>query len=147
MYRNILVPTDGTKLSDKAVKEAAGLARDSGAKLTLFYVAPEYPMPTYSEGSSQGFISRDKFEKDTAAQAKKLLDSAARKIKPAGVAVESKYVTSSSPYEAIVTAAEKQKCDLIVMASHGRRGIASLLLGSETQKVLTHTRVPVLVVH
>jgi nucleotide-binding universal stress UspA family protein len=147
LYINILVPIDGSALSDRAVKEAAGLAKQSGGKMTLFYVAPEYPAPTYSEGSSLGFIPREKFERELGVQAKKLLDRAARKITESGVDAQSKYVSSSSPYDAIVKAAHKDKCDLIVMASHGRRGLAGLVLGSETQKVLTHTRVPVLVVH
>ena len=146
MYSKILVPTDGSPLSDKAVKEAATLARATGATLTLFHVVPAYRLPTASyEGAMiQNIVTPERYKRSMRAHAKRLLDAAARKAQ--GVATRKLCEFNDQPYEAIIDAARKHKCDLIVMASHGWRGLKGLLLGSETHKVLTHSRVPVLVV-
>ncbi len=143
MYKHILVPTDGSKLSRNAVSEAMTLAQALGAKVTLFHVAPEQIWPVYAESALMVQQSTDDFRVETKRQAKALLDKAAKR---AGGNVDTKFVLSDVPYDAIVKAVAKLKCDLVVMASHGRRGLSGFLLGSETQKVLTHSKVPVLVV-
>ena len=144
MYKHILVPTDGSKLSDKAIKHAAGLANAVGAKVTLLHVAPEQIWPVFAEGAAITMrYTKKEFQDETRRQAERTLDAAARR---AGMAVETRHVLNDLPYDAIVTAAAKFKCDLIVMASHGRKGVAGFLLGSETQKVLSHSKIPVLVV-
>jgi nucleotide-binding universal stress UspA family protein len=144
-YKHILVPTDGSTLSLKAAKAAAALARDLGARITAVYVTAPY-MPTLNaEGAlivNHGFDQRAynaATEKHAAAALGKIA-AAAGKVKCAQV-----HVSFPSPWQGIIGAAKKNKCDLIVMASHGRRGLAGLLLGSETLKVLTHSKTPVLV--
>ena len=148
MYSSILVSIDGSAFSDKAVSEAAQLAKKLGSKLVLFYATPPYETPHLAEGMPAPHYVEDK-EKAKAvmeAGAKQLLANSARSIVVEGVTVEQQFSISSSPYEAIIEAAKKFDCGLIVMASHGRRGISGLVLGSETQKVLTHSKLPVLVI-
>jgi len=146
MYTKILVPTDGSPLSDRAVKEAAQLARNVGATLTLFHTAPAYrvPVSSYEVAGFQNVVTPERYRRSVRAHAKRLLDSAARKA--GGTVTRREFGFSDVPYEAIIAAARKNKCDLIVMASHGWRGLKGLVLGSETQKVLTHSSIPVLVV-
>lgn len=144
MYKHLLVPTDGSKLSEKAVARAVELAKATGGRITLLHVVPDYPVQVYAEGVSVGLVSRREYAKAMKDEATKLLDRAAAKIK--GVDVATVQSMDNSPWEAILAAAKKVKADTIVMASHGRRGIASLLLGSETTKVLTHSKLPVLVI-
>jgi nucleotide-binding universal stress UspA family protein len=146
MYKNILVATDGSKLSDKAVTHAIGLAQAVGAKITVFYAAPDYPLPAYADGVVYEPVSRKEYAKLAAADAEKILDAAKGKAATAGVDAAPAYTIAAAPWEAILAAAKKHKCDAIVMASHGRRGVSALLLGSETQKVLTHSKLPVIVV-
>ena len=146
MYKNLLVATDGSKLSDRAVAHAIDLARAIKCDLTAFYSAPDYPTPTYADGVVYEPVSRKEYTKAAEEQAKKILDKVCDKAKEADVSCKSAYAIAASPWEAILTAAKKHKCDGIVMASHGRRGVSALLLGSETQKVLTQSTIPVLVV-
>jgi len=146
MYKNLLVATDGSKLSDRALAHAIGLAQAVGATLTIFYAAPDYPMPAYADGVVYEPVSRKEYAKLAAEDAQKILDKAATKAEAAGLISKTTYTIASAPWEAILAAAKKHKCDAIVMASHGRRGISAVLLGSETQKVLTHTKLPVIVV-
>lgn len=147
MYTNILVATDGSKLADKAVKTALGLGKALGAKVVAFYAYPEYTSPAYGEGMFVGqYMNKGEFKKRHLEMADKLISEVAAKANSAGVGFDSLVAEDNAPYEAIIKAATKKKCDLIVMASHGRRGLAGVLLGSETQKVLTHSKVPVLVV-
>ena len=148
MFSSILVSTDGSAFSDKAVREAAVLARELGAKLVLFYAAPVYEMPLLEEGmaGARYRIGKEQAQRAIEAGAKQILADSARTISVEGVTVDQQFTVSSSPYEAIIEAAKKFKCDLIVMASHGRRGLSGLVLGSETQKVLTHSKLPVLVI-
>jgi nucleotide-binding universal stress UspA family protein len=146
MYTHLLVPTDGSKLSDKAVAHAIALAKSLRARITVFYASPDYPMPIYAEGVIFEPVSKREYAKQAAEGAKKVLDRATAKAKTAGVECATAHVIAAAPWEAILAAARKSKCDAIVMASHGRRGIGALLLGSETTKVLTHGKLPVIVV-
>ena len=146
MYRNILVPTDGSRLSDKAIREAVMLAKAGGAKLVLFHSVQPFQTPVYIEGMSVPNLPRQKAARASANKARRVLTAAGRKVQVAGVFVSKEWAISVSPHEAIVAVAQKRKCDLIVMASHGRRGLSRLLLGSETQAVLSRVNVPVLVV-
>ena len=147
MYSSILVPTDGSEFSDKAVKEAAKLAKELGSKLVLFH-AVSMQLPPLTEGfaAPNRPKEREAAKAEREAEAKQILAYAAASVKVPGVTVEQQFVVSNSPYEAIINAAKKFGCELIIMASHGRRGISGVLLGSETQKVLTHSTIPVLVV-
>ena len=145
MYQRILVPTDGSPLSKKAVKSAIELARTTGAELVTLNVVPRYPM-SYLEGSvvaSPQQVAR--VEQQWADNGHALAKQAQDAAEAAGVKARSIIAKSDLVAEAILAAAKKHKCDLVVMASHGRKGIKRLLLGSETQHVLTHGNVPVLV--
>lgn len=145
MFKHILVPTDGSQLSQETVKRAIGFAREAGARLTFFYAKPEYPVAFYGEGALIDPTTPEKFAKMAQQQADDILGACTKLAAEAGVSSSIATKTSDIPYEAIIAAAEAAGCDLIFMASHGRRGFGGLLLGSETQKVLTHSRVPVLV--
>ena len=146
MYKRILVPTDGSELSGKAVRSAIDLAARLGSELFVVYVAPRYPV-SYFEGGLT--ISRDdiaRVEKEWADKGRARVDAACESARQAGVKqARGLVVQSDLVAESILAAAEKDKCDLVVMASHGRKGVARMLLGSETQHVLTHGKVPVLV--
>ena len=146
MYKNLLVATDGSKLSDKAVAHAIGLAGSVGATITAFYAAPDYPMPAYADGVVYEPVSRKEYSKLAAQDAEKILGKVVAKAKAAGVDCKTAFDIAATPWEAILAAAKKNKADAIVMASHGRRGVTALLLGSETQKVLTHSKLPVIIV-
>jgi nucleotide-binding universal stress UspA family protein len=146
MYKNLLIATDGTKLSDKALAHAIGLAQAVGAKLTVFYAAPDYPMPAYADGVVYEPVTRREYTKLASADAQKILDAASAKAESAGIDCKTSFSIAAAPWEAILAAARKHKSDAIVMASHGRRGLSAVLLGSETQKVLTHSKLPVIVV-
>jgi len=146
MYKNLMVATDGSKLSDKAVTHGIALAQAVGATLTAFYAAPDYPLPAYADGVVYEPVTRREYAKLAAEDAQQILDAVSTKAATAGVACETAYSIAAAPWEAILAAAKKHKCDAIVMASHGRRGISAVLLGSETQKVLTHTKLPVIVI-
>jgi nucleotide-binding universal stress UspA family protein len=146
MYKNLLLATDGSKLSGKAVAHAIALAKAVGAKVTAFYAAPDYPMPAYADGVVYEPVSRKEYAKLAAQDADKILAEVSDKAAAAGIECKTAYSIAAAPWEAILDAARKNKCDAIVMASHGRRGISAVLLGSETQKVLTHSKVPVIVV-
>jgi len=143
MYKRILVPTDGSEISAKAVQSAAALARLSGATIVALSVKEPFPYSAISEMQPvppQEFY--DAQERIAAERVKLAIDAA----QAAGVTCQGFTVEALHPWEAILDHAKSQGCDLIVMASHGRRGLSALLLGSETQKVLTHSPVPVLVV-
>lgn len=145
MFKHILVPTDGSPLSQEAVRRAVSFAKEAGARITAFYAKPEAPMPQYVEGIQIDKALQDQYAKMAEEQAQKVLGFAEGLCRDAGVACATSSASSDSPYEAIINAANAGGCDLIFMASHGRRGIAGLLLGSETSKVLTHSKIPVLV--
>jgi nucleotide-binding universal stress UspA family protein len=145
MFKHILVPTDGSALSSDTVSKAVEFAREAGARITFFYAKPEYPVSFYGEGALIDPTTPEKFAELADEQAQTLLSSAESQAKARDVPSARMAVTSDVPYEAIIAAAAQAGCDLIFMASHGRRGISGLLLGSETQKVLTHSTIPVLV--
>ena len=148
MFKHILLPTDGSKPSDIAVKQAINLAKGLGAKITAIHVMPNaeaYVSERYKVLPALAAPVKNKYKKEAAALAKEILDQVGAAATDAGVECEAVSVTSDSPYEAIVKQATKSRCDVIVMASHGRRGLQGILLGSETQKVLTHSTIPVLV--
>jgi nucleotide-binding universal stress UspA family protein len=146
MYAHLLVPTDGSKLSEKALAHAIALAKATKARVTLFHASPGYPTPVYADGMAVEVVSPRDYAKQMKQAATKLLDRAAAKAAASGVTCATMHALSDAPWEAILAAAKKAKADTIVMASHGRSGLAGLLLGSETTKVLTHSKVPVLVV-
>lgn len=145
MFKHLLVPTDGSELSAAAVDRAIGFAREAGARITFFYAQPDFPMPIYGEGALIDPTTPEQFAKGAAQEAARILDSARGKAEAVSVTCDTDTLVSEVPYEAIIDAVDRHGCDLIFMASHGRRGLASLLLGSETHKVLTHSKVPVLV--
>ena len=145
MFKHILVPTDGSALSDSTVARAVSFAKESGARITFFYAQPDFPMPIYGEGALIDPTTPEQFAKSAASEAEAILSKARGAAEASGVACDSDTAANEVPYEAIIDAADRHGCDLIFMASHGRRGIAGLLLGSETQKVLTHSKTPVLV--
>ena len=147
MYQRILVPTDGSELSRKAVRSAAELAAKIGAAIVAVNVVPRYPT-SYFEGGVTWANPQDiaRVEKEWADRGQALADEAAEAARQAGVAASAITVTSDLVAEAILAAAEQHRCDLVVMASHGRKGLTRVLLGSETQHVLTHGNIPVLVV-
>jgi nucleotide-binding universal stress UspA family protein len=145
MFKHILIPTDGSKLAEKAAAAGVELARALGARVTGFFAAPAPTPLVYSTVLPVSYLPPDEHAKlieQAAAQYLAVIEKAAR---AAGVPCTCEHVTSDFPAEAILAAARRHKCDLIFMASHGRRGLAAVLLGSETQKVLTHAHVPVLV--
>ena len=145
MFKNILVPTDGSALSASTVARAIEFAKDAGATVTFFYAQPDFPTPIYGEGALFDPTTPEQFSRAAAAEADKILAQAKAAAEAAGVTAGSDTVVSEVPFESINASAERNRCDLIFMASHGRRGLSGLLLGSETQKVLTHSKIPVLV--
>lgn len=147
MFKHILLPTDGSKLSDRAVERGIELAKDLKARVTSVHVVPAF-RTVADEGYvlPMGAELQRRYEKEARARADKMLEAVAKKAQAEGIEHEGVVLMGELPYEAIIACARKRKCDLIMMASHGRRGISGLLLGSETAKVLTHSKIPVLVV-
>jgi len=157
VYRNILVPTDGSPLSAKAVEQAVSLAKSVGARITVLHVVPPLAkLPAAELGEAydslvdEGYIVPSSIESAVqerlAARSKAMLEAACAKAAASGVACERVVATSGAPHEAIIRHAEASGCDLILMASHGRKGVQAIVLGSETTKVLVHSKLPVLVV-
>jgi nucleotide-binding universal stress UspA family protein len=146
MFKRILVPTDGSELAGKAVTLAIGLARMHGASLVALHVFPHLPGANHSAAAPLLKQLEGDYEKHQRELAKDILDAVAKEAAAAGVATEELFVESEDVYARIVEAAKQYDCDLICMASHGRRGVAAVVLGSETHKVLIHSHVPVLVV-
>lgn len=147
MFKHFLVPTDGSELSNKAVKQAIAFAKATGAKLTAVHIVVGYHLVLPDDGFVLPEIPalKKRFEDREAARAKKILGSVKEAAQIAGVECDVVVAASDAPYEMIIKQATKFKCDLIIMTSHGRRGLDGILLGSETQKVLTHSKIPVLV--
>jgi nucleotide-binding universal stress UspA family protein len=145
MFKHILLPTDGSPLSEKAVKRGIEFAKKIGARVTAIHVVPEFKIIA-DESIVFNPALKKHFEEESRTRAQKMLDAVARAAKTSGVRCTTVAAVSDLPYQQIIATAQKNKCDLIMMASHGRRGLSSLLLGSETAKVLTHSKIPVLVV-
>lgn len=147
MYKHILLPTDGSELSEKAVHEGVRFAKSVGAKVTGLYSAHEYEfVMSYRGEYDNDQMSEEEYLRKTRERSEKILAVVGKAAEEAGVPCELKFVPNNHPYEAITETAEASGCDLVFMASHGRRGLKGMLLGSETMKVLTHSEVPVLVV-
>lgn len=146
MYSHILVPTDGSELSINGARQAIELAKLCKAKITVVMVSP-----TYHQAGQEGFIIptvntlRERWEEQMAERAKKVLDGICAEAAKAGVACESRHVFGDAPYEAIIDAANSNGCDMIAMGSHGHGGVKQLFVGSETTRVLSHTKLPVMV--
>lgn len=145
MFKHVLVPTDGSALSTDTVKRAVRFAHEAGAHITFFYARPDYPVSFYGEGALIDPTTPEKFAELAETQARQILSACEALASADGVSASSVSMTSDVPYQAIISAATDAGCDLIFMASHGRRGLSGMLLGSETQKVLTHSTIPVLV--
>jgi nucleotide-binding universal stress UspA family protein len=147
MFKHILIPTDGSRLAAKGVKADIQLAKALGAKVSGLYVAFPYIPAMYGEAAIYYAGDGDKeYRKAARKQADKALAVIHSQARSAGVPCATQFVTSPQPWEAIVKAARAKKCDAVVMASHGRGGVGGLILGSETVRVLAHSKVPVVVV-
>jgi nucleotide-binding universal stress UspA family protein len=143
MFQHILIATDGSLLSQSAVDKATDFARETGAKVTV--VTATEPFHVFSAESKQLSDTRESYAKQVEAEAGRHLADAEHKAKALGVPCNVVRIEHEHPYQAIIDTAKKSGCDLIAMASHGRRGVSALVIGSETNKVLTHSSIPVLV--
>lgn len=148
MYRHILIPTDGSELAGRAVRHGLSLAKSLGAKVTVLTVEGSFdvyrvPVSRLYEMSGAFAEHAERIK----AHAQRILNDVAEQARAAGVVCDTVQVEEDHPYEGIIATAEQRGCDLIVMASHGRSGLAAIVLGSVTTKVLTHTKIPVLVCH
>jgi nucleotide-binding universal stress UspA family protein len=143
MFKHILLPTDGSELSNAAIHNGIQFAKSINAKVTgLSVIVPSHTLILSPEIFRN---NEDKYYEDSRIQVENYLAVITRVAQEAGVVCDTAYVTAPLAYEAIIKFAEQQGCDLILMASHGRKGMQGLLIGSETAKVLTHTKLPVLV--
>ncbi|MFM7341107.1 MAG: universal stress protein [Betaproteobacteria bacterium] len=145
MFQRILIPTDGSRLSPKAVQTAEQLAGLTGAQLIFLQVVPRYPISYFEGGISIPVSQVGQVEKEWSDKAQALVDELKRKAESRGLKAKALTVRSDLVAESVIASAKKNKCDLIIMASHGRKGIKRLLLGSETTHVLTHSQIPVMV--
>jgi Universal stress protein UspA and related nucleotide-binding proteins len=146
VFKNILVPTDGSEMSCKAAQKAVTLAKSMGARVTGFHVAPEYhPQANDDYYIPRNYLSPTQFAAKTKEVADRHLDAVTKAATAGAVQCDAHYVNSDFPADAIVKAAKKYKCDAIVMASHGRTGLSRFFLGSQTQKVIAATKLPVVV--
>lgn len=145
MYTKILVATDGSTLSKKAVTSAIELASLSGASLVALKVVPRYPQSYFEGGLALQAAEVGRIEQQWADEGQAVVDEVKKTAEAQGIKTRALTIKSDVVSDAVIATAKKHKCDLIVMASHGHRGMKRLLLGSETQQVLTHTHIPVLV--
>ncbi|HRQ64083.1 MAG TPA: universal stress protein [Xanthomonadaceae bacterium] len=147
MFKHLLVPTDGSSISHIAENNAIQFAKLVGAAVTFIHVMPDPPFPVtdFTESGHVDMKRKEEFIAHETETCRKILAHAVGKAQAHGLSAEAVTETSTSPHQAIITTAERLGCDLIFMASHGRKGLQALLIGSETQKVLTHCKVPVLV--
>ncbi len=143
MFKHVLLPTDGSPHSEAAIQQGIALAKETHGRVTGIHVVPEFHVFTYQSDMLED--TREQYAKDSQAKAAKILQSVEKAAHVAGVPCDTVCVVSDEPYEAIIRTADEQGCDLIAMASHGHKGIKGLLVGSETQKVLTHSHQPVMV--
>ena len=148
MYRHILIPTDGSELAEHAVTNGLSLAKSVGAKVTVIIVEEPFNWQSVSDAQAQRALDElFKHAEQIKKHAASVLNRAADAAKQAGVPCDTIQVKDAYPYQAIIATAGDRGCDLIVMASHGRSGLSAIVLGSVTNKVLTHTKTPVLVCH
>jgi nucleotide-binding universal stress UspA family protein len=145
MFKHILIPTDGSPVAAKAVKAGIALAKEIGARVTAYYGLDPMPAPYYGDGYTVDARVIADIERSARETGEKVLAKIEQLAKSAGVPYAGVLNKPPTPYDGIIAAAKKSKCDVIFMASHGRRGIASLVLGSVTNKVLSHSKIPVLV--
>lgn len=147
MFKRILLPTDGSALANKAVRQGIKLAKSMHARITCVFVDLPYKLPAYTgyKITVAQKILQEHCEKEAGQYARKVLRAAAKLAAQAGVACRTSHATSFAPYLGILETARRGRCDLIAMASHGRSGLSGVLLGSETVKVLAHSGIPVLV--
>lgn len=145
MFKHILIPTDGSDLSQKAIRVGIELAKFHGAKVTGVHAIPDYHLMIAYEGAFDP-VTEERIEKEARARAESYLDFIKKCASEAGVPCDCVCETNDHPYEAILKTAEARGCDLILLHSHGRKGLAAVLLGSETRKVLTYAKIPVMVV-
>lgn len=143
MFKQILLPTDGSDLSERSVLAGISFAKELGAQVVGLTVLPEFHTFTYDTEMLED--TKEEYEAASQRRAAQYLNFVTEAARSAGVTCSVAQVTSDNPYEAILQTAKERKCDLIIMASHGRRGVKGVLLGSETQKVLVHSDIPVLV--
>jgi nucleotide-binding universal stress UspA family protein len=145
LFQRILIPTDGSTVARKAVRAGIALAKETGATIIGYYAVEAIERLYYSEGRSARPISIEALQKRLNEQGEQFLAEIKKAADAAGVACETVMTSPAAPYQGIIDAAKKKKCDVIFMATHGRGELASLLLGSVTQKVLTQSKIPVLV--
>jgi len=145
MFKNILIPTDGSELSQQAVRFGIELAKQHQARITGIHVIPDYHLLIAYEGAFDP-VSEERIEEEAKVRAENYLAFVRSSAGGASVPCETVCETSDHPYDAIIKTAAARNCDLIVMTSHGRKGLAAVLLGSETRKVLTHAKTPVLII-
>ena len=143
MYKNILIATDGSELAGKAVQHGIALAKEVGAKITVLSVWTPFHVFTFDPRVVED--TEIEYKQRVQESRSKMLGVIANTASAAGVVCETVYLEHEHPYQAIIDTAKAKGCDLITMASHGRRGISAIVLGSETLKVLTHSKIPVLV--
>ena len=145
MYKHILIPIDGSATADKAIEAGIEFARSAKAKVTLFTAVPEYQPPGDAELMARRVISLWDHERISRDRAQAILRPAAERLRAAEVECATAYAECNRPHEAIIDAARAHCCDLILMSSHGRRGLSELWYGSETHAVLEHSSIPTLV--
>lgn len=146
MYKHILIPTDGSATARKAVEAAIDYARETGALVTFFTAVPEYQLPRTTELlAHKPVMTMDEHEERSAAKARAILAPALERARTCGVEFRSDHALNDKPYEAIIAAARKHRCDAIFMATHGRNALSRLLHGSQTIAVLTRSDIPTLV--
>ena len=143
MFKHVLIPTDGSPLSEGATLKSIQFAQALGAKVTALHISPPFQVFTYHADMLED--TRIAYEQHCRQQAERYLGIVAKAAAEAGIACETVQNVSDDVYQCIIDVAKERGCDAIAMASHGRRGVAGVLLGSETQHVLTHSKIPVLV--
>ena len=145
MFKHILIPTDGSELSQKAIRIGVELAKFHGARVTGVHAIPDYHLMIAYEGAFDP-VTEERIEKEAHTRAENYLHFIKKTAAAAGVPCDTVCETSDHPYDAIIKTADAKGCDLILLHSHGRKGLAAILLGSETRKVLTYSKIPVMVV-
>ena len=146
IFKHLLLPTDGSPLSDKGVRRGIAFAKQIKARVTALHVVPEFRALADETLFPTSIDVRQRFIEEARARGQRIVDKVAKQAKASRVRCKVIVHPGGLPHEQIIATARKEKCDLIFMASHGRRGLSSVLLGTETSKVLTHSKIPVLVV-